>query len=134
MKNLKIGDKEMNVNDELVAEIYRDQDKNGITYAKTPQGDQCIIASDPLTDLMMKSTRGCWQKEVVRRLAAVGWIISYLATGDELRGKAASYSGKYMTSLRHLMERIEDEMPGRYVLESGPVGPKGGFGYYIDKY
>ena len=119
-------------NDSLVQKIYEEADKNGIKYEATPHGDQCIIASDPLEELMLRSARGNWQREVVKNLAQVGWLVAYKATGVKLRGKAASYSGKYEQSLINLMERID--LPGRYIIESGRVGPKGGFGYWLDKY
>lgn len=103
---------------------------------ETPYGDQCvgdIELSSNLGTLIQEQAHGTWQREVTDALARNGYVIGYRAAGT-LRGKAASYMSKYQRSLDHLMNRISDALytESPYRLRSGGVGPKGGFGWYIE--
>ena len=112
---------------EILAEVYSDEPERAIT----PQGRPCIKVNAGLEKILDGQARGSYQRAVVRELARSGYVVGYLAQGGALRGKAASYNGKYEISLRHLMNRIEDHLPGRYHIESGATGEKGGFGYWL---
>ena len=81
---------------------------------------------------LKKAARGAWQREVLRNLIIDGYVIGYRATGP-LKGRAKSYQSHYAKSLTNMMNRIEEilEHETPYKLESGSVGPRGGWGYYI---
>ena len=100
---------------------------------KTPLGEDCIGFSDDsrMYELVVAQAQGSWQNAVAQNLVRNGYIIGYLADGP-LKGKAKKYSSKYRRSLSNLMDRIETALLDTpYSLCSGPVGPKGGYGWYI---
>ena len=98
---------------------------------KTPSGKPCWIPGKELADIIRSQTRGTFQASVAENLIRNGYIISYLADGGILKGKAANYKGRYEESVRNLMNRIESVLPGTLEIKAGSVGPKGGFGYYL---
>jgi hypothetical protein len=99
--------------------------------ARTPNGLPCWIAGQELAALIREQARGSYQAGVANHLIQYGYVIGYRATGSMLKGNARKYNGKYATSVRNLMNRIEEKLPGTLCIEKGPVGPKGGFGYRL---
>ncbi len=102
-----------------------------INDAKTPNGLPCWIAGQQLSKLIREQTRGTFQEGVANHIINYGYVIEYCADGSMLKGKAKKYSGHYAESVRNLMNRIENILPGTLCIEKGPVGPKGGFGYRL---
>ena len=98
---------------------------------KTPNGKPCWIPGPELAKLLRKQARGSWQQEVVENLISNGYVVSYQATGNQLRGRAKNYQSKYQTSLRNLMIRIEEHLVGTLEIRSEAVGPKDAFGYRL---
>ena len=97
----------------------------------TPSGQSCWIPGPVLADLIRKQARGNYQVSVVENLIRNGYIISYIADGGQLKGKASKYKGRYEQSVQNLMTRIEEHLPGTLEVKSGAVGPKGGHGYWL---
>lgn len=102
-----------------------------INDAKTPNGLPCWIAGKELASLIREQSMGVFQDGVVNHLIEYGYVIEYCADGSMLKGKAKSYNSHYMKSVRNLMDRIENNLPGTLRIKKGPVGPKGGFGYRL---
>ena len=102
---------------------------------ETPYGEECInrdTLPEDLIKLIANQARGCWQDEVVFHLLDYGYVVGYMPTGSPIRGKAKNWQSKYNKSLRNLMWRIEDTLEENAIsIKSGPVGPKGGWGYYL---
>ena len=102
---------------------------------KTYNGKECIaIRTDSEIGrevLNEANPRGSYQKLVVERLLDNGFIVSYLASGHPLRGKAMRYKGRYEKSLHNVMRRVGAALPPQYELKRGPCGEKGGYGYWV---
>lgn len=102
---------------------------------KTALGNEFIKPIDGnIKTLMISQTKGCYQYSAILRLYNQGYIIGYLADGSQIKGKAGKYLGRYQTSLRNVINRINKVLPDNIEICSGSVGPKGAFGYYINVY
>lgn len=103
------------------------------TIAKTPYGDECIADFDInsiFSDILFSKVRGQYQNEMISKLLIDGYIQPTI----NLRGKAKSYTSRYENSISNCISRINkmlNLMASQYIIKSGSVGPKGGFGYYI---
>jgi hypothetical protein len=98
----------------------------------TPYGENCIIVNEEsrFADILRDEIKGIFQEEFIDNLLTVG----YNQPTINMKGKAANYRGRYETSIRNLVQRINKELDRQaapYKIKSGAVGPKGGFGYYI---
>lgn len=110
-----------------IAEVYKTEPET----SATPLGEPCIKANPGLAAIISSQARGSFQRRVAENLISDGWVVAYLADGKPIRGKAKAYKGRYEASVRNVMNRINDMLPGRYHIESGPVGVKGGYGYWL---
>ena len=82
-------------------------------------------------EIAIAEAKGDWQKQIVEQICQDGYIQIY----KDLRGKARSYSSRYEESARNLFGRINkklDKLACPYKIEYDQIGPKGGFGYYIN--
>lgn len=102
---------------------------------KTPFGDESVnrdTLPKDLVKLIANQARGCWQRKVVHHLLKHGYVVGYMPTGSPIRGKAGDWKSKYDRSLRNIISRINKVFEGNTIyIESGPTGPKGGWGYYL---
>lgn len=56
-----------------------------------------LILNDAALEMALKCARGCYQRNVLRGIEAL--------SGSTLKGKAARYKGRYMGSIRNLLDR-----------------------------
>lgn len=104
-----------------------------VEFGETPAGQECVkIHENEVIKALEKQCRGCFQRAVLRELLADGYVRKNYPTGVALKGRAASYNGRYGTSVYNLMQRIDKVIkPLGLEIRADSVGPRGGWGYYI---
>lgn len=101
------------------------------TKPQTPNGDECIIPDEQTAQIIVAQAKGVYQRTVAENLCEQGFVVGYLADGGALKGKAGMYKMRYAESVEHLMDRIYEVLPAGMMLQNGPTGQKGGFGYFL---
>lgn len=99
----------------------------------TPNKRECIAYGNDnkFADILNSEVKGEYQQAFVNEILSQGWS----QKPSELKGKAATYRTKYSISIYNLVQRINKKLeklaaPNKIV--GGSIGPKGGFGYYVD--
>lgn len=90
--------------------------------ARTPNGMPCWIAGQELAEVIRNQAKGSYQKELVEAIITKGYVI---------QNKLSKSRSRYDTSIAHLMNRIDNVLPGTLHIEEGPTGLQGGFGYRL---
>ena len=102
-------------------------------FSKTPSGEPCLVLGNDgiAAKILEKTAHGKWQQNVVQDLFRNGYVVESRLT--ENKGYLVEYqSARYTRNLGKVMSRVRVALAEKgYYLESGKVGPKGGFGYYV---
>lgn len=93
----------------------------------------CVVmdSESRFAEVLRSDIKGSFQEEFVNTLLEQG----YDRPTADIKGKAANYRGRYDRSIANLVNRINtklNKLAAPYSIKSGRVGPKGGFGYYIN--